>query len=344
MNLEPLSSPVNKQDVANFQQSHKDPRGNGFFLFKPLNLSDKNLYLFIGIGTTLAVVVAAISSLLQDLGMAMTLIVIVVCVPLLVAMYVFARQNEAKEAETSLKIYHVAMANGWGYERATSNLTYSASLFSAGRDYAFSNIVTSPLFEIGQVQFVTGSGRSERTHRYGYMRLPLERRLPHMLLDGKSNNSRAFGIDISNLPMSFNNNQIDALEGDFNKYYTLYAPEGYGSDARYVFTPDLMQLLIEESDNIDIEIIDNELFVYFGNYAMDTEAFWQKVSRLQGQLASKLVERAGQRYTDDRTIDGTVAMNGKRLRTGISVISVVIIIIYIALQIARFVWDSDLMR
>lgn len=328
MNLEQLNNPVTKQDIANFQQSHEDPRNRGFFLFRSLNLTDKNLYLFIGLGTTVAIVAAAISTFLQDPRLSMTVIAIGVCLPLFISIYVFARQNAAKEAVSSLKISRVAESNGWGYVRAADNLAYRASLFSAGRNYEFSNIVISPLFEVGQVQFITGSGRSQQTHRYGYMKLPLERSLPHMLLDGKSNNSRAFGIDISNLPMAFNRNQIDALEGDFNKYYTLYAPEDYGSDARYVFTPDLMQLLIQESDNIDIEIIDNELYVYFGNYAMDTEAFWQKVARLQSQLGNKLVERAGQRYTDDRTVDGTVAKQGVRLKQGVSVFVIIVFVIY----------------
>lgn len=38
-----------------------------------------------------------------------------------------------------------------------------------------------------------------------------------------------------------------SLEGDFDRYFTLYCPGDYERDALYVFTPDLLALLIDES-------------------------------------------------------------------------------------------------
>ena len=136
--------------------------------------------------------------------------------------------------------------------------------------------------------------------------------------------------------MSFKNNQIDLLEGDFNNYYTLYAPEDYGIDVRYIFTPDLMNILVNESDNIDIEILDSELYIYFGNSQLDTPAFWQRSFRLYSELRDKLVEKSG-RYADDRTSDGSVAPQGTRLKQGIPAIVIFIIVVY-GLKILLEVW------
>lgn len=67
---------------------------------------------------------------------------------------------------------------------------------------------------------------------------------------------------INKLPLSFSSQQKIDLESDFSKYFTLYAPKGYDADVRYIFTPDIMMSLIDESHHFDVELIDDKLYFY----------------------------------------------------------------------------------
>jgi hypothetical protein len=52
------------------------------------------------------------------------------------------------------------------------------------------------------------------------------------------------------------------LEGDFNKYFTLSIKKGYEVEALEIFTPDVMQELIDKAKTVSLEITDNNLFIY----------------------------------------------------------------------------------
>ena len=78
-----------------------------------------------------------------------------------------------------------------------------------------------------------------------------------MVLDARSNNGLFGG---TNLPSQFSKDQILSLEGDFSEYFTLYCPREYERDALYVFTPDLMALLIDQTSTFDVEIVDDWMF------------------------------------------------------------------------------------
>ena len=45
------------------------------------------------------------------------------------------------------------------------------------------------------------------------------------------------------------------LEGDFDRHFTLYAPDGYGRDALYLLTPDLMSRLIDSARAFDVSLL-----------------------------------------------------------------------------------------
>src|SRR6185437_14086794 len=99
--------------------------------------------------------------------------------------------------------------------------------------------------------------RSRIAVRWSYVAIRLDRKLPHMLLIAKENQ----GIGGSDLPATYGSDQILSLEGDFDRYFTLYCPKKHETDALYVFTPDLMALLIDEARFFDVEIVDDWMFV-----------------------------------------------------------------------------------
>src|SRR5690606_30290463 len=143
-----------------------------------------------------------------------------------------------------------------------------------------------------------GSGKHARNYNYGYIRIKLPRRLPHMLLDAKGNN---FLGRFSNLPSSFRKDQVVSLEGDFDKYFTLYAPNGYDTDVRYVFTPDIMQLVIDTAASYDVEVIDDNLYLYSkDNLKLTSPTDMEQLVALTNRLNDKFYHRTDY-YADHRT-------------------------------------------
>lgn len=232
------------------------------------------------------------------------------------------------EVMAAIRLESLAHDNGWTYIASTDDIRQTGALFTAGHNYSFSNVITSPTFQVGECRSKYGSGKNERQYNFAYMAVPLKRHVPNMLLDSKSNNLKIFGTEISNLPVSYDRGQIVSLEGDFDKYYTLYAPEGYDMDVRYIFTPDLMDVLISESISTDMEIVDDTLYVYFGVYNLADPVFWQRVNRIMESIGSKM-ERQTQYYEDDKTVSGGVANKGRRLKRGVSALAIILIILYI---------------
>ena len=184
--------------------------------------------------------------------------------------------------------------------------------------------------EIGNFTYITGSGKNQRSFTWGYVRIKLVRRLPHMVLDAKDNNVwRRF----SSLSDSFDRSQVLSLEGNFDDYFTLYAPIKYERDALYVFTPDVMAALIDHGRQYDIEIIDDELFIYnITRFKLETPQLYGPLLKIINTIGGELVDQTDY-YADERVGDRTaniVAPAGRRLRSGYSwlVVVMVVVIIY----------------
>ena len=148
--------------------------------------------------------------------------------------------------------------------------------------------------EFANYQYTTGSGKNRTTHRWGYVAVKLDVPLPNIVLDALGNN--ALG---SNLPASFARDQRLSLEGDFDRHFTLYCPEGYEADALYLFTPDIMARFIDHAAQLDVEIVDDWMFLYMQREASTTDAAtWAWLFGAVGALMTKFDQWA--RWRDDR--------------------------------------------
>ncbi len=193
---------------------------------------------------------------------------------------------------------------------------------------------------IGVHQYTTGSGKNRQTHMVGFARCTVTRVLPHMVLDNTKNNV----WKISNLPVQFDRDQKLSLEGDFNNYFTLYAPEEYERDALYIFTPDVMAAFVDSGYTIDAEIIDNNLYLYCENSPrLTNEKFLNTLYGLIQSIGDKL-ERQSDYYKDERVESraaNIVAPAGKRLKTSYSLITLLVIGSFIFIQIFNF-WGTKI--
>ena len=225
-----------------------------------------------------------------------------------------------------LRLARFGEANGLQFRSRSADPSYSGMIFSLGDSrsaYDHLNSATGRYFDLGSYQYSTGSGRSRTTHHWGFLALQLDRRLPNMVLDSKENNS-LFGSD---LPIRFTRDQVLSLEGDFDRHFTLYCPKEYEQDALYVFTPDLMALLIDDAGSFDVEIVDDWMFIYpphpsppldAGNYA--------RLFTIVQTVGTKTVSQT-ENYHDDRVGSATaniVAPAGQRLRHGTSIGALII--------------------
>lgn len=224
-----------------------------------------------------------------------------------------------------------ASANGVGYE-ATGLPPATTGIFEAAAEGVVRDRITGPGWEIGEL----GGGTTRQVEQRelfglpmtvttsvsmptptggptGYLAITLPRRMPHMILDARGNDPR-FGSSLPRPPVL---DQHLSLEGDFDSHFRLFVPSGYERDALYVFTPDLMALMIDEAGDFDVELRDDRLFVYArGGFRLQDPATWTRFARIIAVVGAKALDRTD-RYADDRTGDrglDRVAPEGARLR------------------------------
>lgn len=209
--------------------------------------------------------------------------------------YRFVGDNKGKISYAPAKSFY--SANGalfYTKKRGRSSVLVSEFSGSFSGNFWFGNVIRG--------------GRSA-----GYVRMTLPRRLPHMIVDAVKNNP-VFG---TNLPIIIKKNQGLSLEGDFDDHYRLYVPKQYERDALYVFTPDIMSLLVRAGAKYDVEIIGNQLYLYHNrkfNF-MDRYSMQQVLWLIEG-LGEKIRRRVDA-YRDDRVDNAKsanqVALDGREL-------------------------------
>jgi hypothetical protein len=236
---------------------------------------------------------------------------------------------EYRKSGTIVRLREFARVNNLSYRDNVPYEDRPGLIFHEGHTKVFVDLITASnrdFSEIGNYQYETGGGKSRTTHVVGFMRIHLPRRLPNMVLDAKQNN---FFGKFSNLPTRFARNQKLELEGDFSKYFTLYAPAEYAVDALYVFTPDVMQALIESAHTYDCEVIDDNFYVYkSGKFDLTDETIFEELRAVAARLRTELTAQTDY-YADGRVgnrLVNVVDVRGARLRTKLTIPSILTII------------------
>ncbi len=215
-----------------------------------------------------------------------------------VAGYAGWRAFTGSTAERWYRLDRFARANGMSWHPVSPAPPLPGMIFAQGSGRQATDVVrgTVPRFvEFGNHQYTTGSGKNQTTHRWGYVAVKLTSPLPHIVLDATSNNA-LFG---SNLPTSFDRGQRLRLEGDFDRHFALYCPKGYEPDALYLFTPDIMARFIDHAAALDVEIVDDWLFLYAKrDFSTLDPATWSWLFSIVGALIDKFAQ--WERWRDDR--------------------------------------------
>jgi hypothetical protein len=266
-------------------------------------------YILIASGISLGLFVLGVTLTLTSNPAAIAAIVAGLTVGLIPAVLYYS-------AIHAIRMHQFASDNAMTY---VENMPYDGRpgvIFREGHSRVLSDILTAQnrsFDEIANYRYSVGSGKNETTYYYGVITIRLPRKLPNIVLDSKKNNS-IFG---SNLPVGFSADQKLELEGDFNNYFTLYAPAQYKTDALYIFTPDVMQALVDAAQNYDCEIIDDTLHLYSHNALMFNQKTLEDILHISGLIKKEVVEQVDN-YADARIGNraaNIVAPQGQRLKT-----------------------------
>lgn len=321
LNYSALNESITKQDILDYRAVYKKPAGKVARVFGGLGIaagvlifgfsfmallvgdSDARLgalaFLIIGGGITLLIWASTRGAMLRS-----------------VKLYKFAKQNNAHFTPLVVERLEVGMIFDQGHTRRTDSIV------------EFTNGI-----RVANYQYDTGSGKSQQTHYWTYIRLTLDRHLPHIVLDAKKNN--VFGR-MTNLPIGFKRGQVEKVHPELDKLYALYVPEDYKQDAYYIFTPDVIAALVDSKGELDIEIVDKYIYFYAKRRLDYTkQENWDRVMSLSATVGKELREQTDY-YADsivgNRAAD-TIAPQGRRLKPGVTAATIITIIMFVVYMI-----------
>lgn len=180
------------------------------------------------------------------------------------------------------------------------------------------------------------SSQSHAPDGWGVVAFALDTHVPHLYLAPRT---RVWNAMAPLVAIALD--QRLQLEGDFDRHFTLYAPNGYERDALYVITPDLMALLIDELPGSHVEVHRDVLTITRPQpFDFAQPQTWQQIARLIDTVGRKAV-RQTHRYRDERSERaGEIGLGGRVLRGGIPIgatVSAAVSVGIVAYQISRFV-------
>ena len=107
-----------------------------------------------------------------------------------------------------------------------------------------------------------------------------------------------------------------SLEGDFDRYFSVYVPAKYERDALELLTPDVMVCLIDHGRQWDIEIVDDRLVVASRRWARSSDRAEYTAMLYFSELIGAELGYQAKTYTDPRAQKprSQVAEAGRRLR------------------------------
>ncbi|WOF23241.1 hypothetical protein N8K70_00805 [Microbacterium betulae] len=299
-----LTEAVDRVEVGRFARdlARRHPKPANAQLIVGIVVAVVAVLLLGGTLTTFATVLVGLASAGIGLGgLAPAAVAFPVVSVLLVAVIVgIVVSGRRRTRERRYRLDRFARANGMGYVPSLSAPALPGMIFGLGHSRRADDLVRgeAPRFvEFANYRYTTGAGKNQTTHRWGYVAIRLDAPLPHIVLDALGNNS-VFG---SNLPVGFAKQQRLSLEGDFDRHFALSCPEGYEADALYLFTPDIMARFLDHAGELDVEIVDDWLFLYTRRQVSTLDpATWAWLFSVVGALLDKLAQWG--RWRDERLV------------------------------------------
>lgn len=146
---------------------------------------------------------------------------------------------------------------------------------------------------------------------------------PHLVIDSLVDSRNGE----SSFPVRFSPSQRLTLEGNFNRYFAVYAPVKHKLHAVDVLAPDVMQILMEHAAYCDVELVDNRLYFYWPLVVADKKDYVRMFTTAEivlREVQHKLTRPTGQQESISAT---PAAASGARLKRGWSSNAISLVII-----------------
>jgi hypothetical protein len=176
----------------------------------------------------------------------------------------------------------MALANEFNYVSADKRFIAGAGVLFARQEARCLNIFSGTFIGLPFHLFHAAAGAESGFATV--FRFTLPRLLPHVVIDSHVDSG-------SILPLAFTSEQRVALEGDFARYFTTYAPRTYEQSMVNILAPDIMQVLLAYAAHCDIEIVDNYMYFYWPytlHSPQDVQKIFQTAHAVMYQLHDKL--------------------------------------------------------
>lgn len=105
----------------------------------------------------------------------------------------------------------------------------------------------------------TKKGSFERAYRV--LEITTRQDFYHVYIDSKSNNRRLSSKAMNIASISIDENPKLEVEGDVNKYFTIYVPKGDNFHSLITLTPEKLIALRDYGAGFDIEFVDNKIYL-----------------------------------------------------------------------------------
>ena len=233
------------------------------------------------------------------------------------------RRNTSRQ----VRMWRAASMNGMRYLDRGGTPPLVGTAVNQGGTAVPSDVLVADSASASAVEFTAATFQSRpgfTLRRSGMVQVPLGRDVPNIALV----NARAsvFGGSGSR----FTHEQRLGLEGDFDRTFSLYCPAGYERDALYIFTPDLMAILLDVVSDCEVELVDGHVVIYSGGpWRLWRPERFASVVRIAELLGARAQRRTA-RYRDDPS---TTKRGGGRLRHRPSLGTVVAIGLTLALGV-----------
>lgn len=158
-------------------------------------------------------------------------------------------------------MWQFAKDNGYKFEEKSSEEESLPSYLETGKNRKIEDVVSGEYLNC-PIKFFNFScddpnPNKERDISFTVCSIRCKTNLPRIFLD-----SRAHSLLENNFFKKSKTERFISLEGDFDKYFTLYIPKGYEIEALTIFAPNVMAILIDKSKLFNLELMGDHINIY----------------------------------------------------------------------------------
>lgn len=173
--------------------------------------------------------------------------------------------------------------------------TINAPYLQMGRDRCINNIVSGVYGNLNIDFFifncVLGAGKNSTGIDFTVASIDCAANLPRIFVDARHHSLHDDAVFSYSGLANDKNQGIIKLEGDFNKFFTLWAPKEMEIETLEILEPNIMAGLEEFSKNFSVEFFGNKIYIYARKVIDNGKDLWQLYS-LVDFLIDKVVPEA----------------------------------------------------